>query len=453
MSSFGKMGRFLRKIRFSFRLIKAFLQRHKKVLIASCLVSLCLFLLLPKIFHLLARKKALRIGLVGKFTINELPKKVQNLISDGLTEIDNQGQVKPKLAQSWETNHQGKEYLFRLKNNLFWHDGKPVLAEDIQYNFQDVTTQILDNQTIKFELLEPFSPFPAIVAQSIFKKGLVGTGEYQVKKITHNGQIVEKLTLANQQKKSQPLLIFRFYPTEKTALTAFKLGEIDQLDDIAKLQELDSWLNIQTEAKVKTDRYVAVFFNTQKPKLEEKSTRQALAYAIDKHWQPRALGPFNPQSWAYNAQVKKYAYNPAKAKELLTKTNEDEALVIEKIELATVPSLLTVAEEIKKNWEAIGVATRIKVIASLDQDYEAILISQQSPSDPDQYVFWHSTQTLSANISHYKSPKLDKLLEDGRKTFDQEKRKTIYFDFQKFLVEDTPAVFLYHPTLYTLTRI
>ena len=47
---------------------------------------------------------------------------------------------------------------------------------------------------------------------------------------------------------------------------------------------------------------------------------------------------------------------------------------------------------------------------------------------------------------------LDKLLEDGRIISDLKKRKEIYQDFQKFLVEDTPAIFLSHPTTYTITR-
>ena len=48
--------------------------------------------------------------------------------------------------------------------------------------------------------------------------------------------------------------------------------------------------------------------------------------------------------------------------------------------------------------------------------------------------------------------KIDKLLESGRKESDQEKREKIYFDFQRYLVEDAPAVFLFHPTTYTISR-
>ena len=73
------------------------------------------------------------------------------------------------------------------------------------------------------------------------------------------------------------------------------------------------------------------------------------------------------------------------------------------------------------------------------------------PKDPDQYSLWHSTQT-STNVSRLANPRIDKLLEDGRIELDQETRKKIYLDFQRFLVEEVPAVFLYHPEYYTIKR-
>ena len=122
-----------------------------------------------------------------------------------------------------------------------------------------------------------------------------------------------------------------------------------------------------------------------------------------------------------------------------------------RVKLPTPPSsMMSVAEEIKKDWQQLGIETEIKLILSSEEEFEALLVTQQIPQDPDQYLLWHSTQTT--NLSQYKSPKLDKLLEDGRKTFDQEERKEIYLDFQRFLVEDSPAIFLFHPTVYSLSR-
>lgn len=440
------MNALIKKFRFFLRLFLAFFGKHQKIIILGFLIGIFSFLFFPKIKNFLFQENVQMIGMVGRFTPDELPLEIQELISKGLTGISSDGQIYPRLAESWEINKEGKEYIFTLKNEIFWQDGKPIRAGEVNYNFSDVATTVLDNQRVKFELKEPFAPFLTVVSRPIFKKGLLGTGEYKVSKITKNGEIVERLILAPHKNNSKPKLVFLFYPTEEALRIAFKLGEVDIVKEIVNRGELITWKKIKITPEIKLNRFVALFFNTQDSKLIEKSLRQALAYAINKRWQPRALGPVHPQSWAYNPTVKAYNLDLEKAKNLLEKGKD-----LEEIELATIPSLLGVAEEIKKDWQELGVSTKVKVISSLGESFQALLITQEIPSDPDQYIFWHSTQEL--NISRYKSPKIDKLLEEGRKTFDQEKRKQIYYDFQKFLVEETPAVFLFHPTLYTISRL
>ena len=84
-------------------------------------------------------------------------------------------------------------------------------------------------------------------------------------------------------------------------------------------------------------------------------------------------------------------------------------------------------------------------------EFDVLIASQEIPSDPDQYHLWHSTQ--ATNIAGLASPRIDKLLEDGRKTMEEDKRIKIYHDFQKYLLEEAPAAFLFHPKLYTIERI
>jgi len=440
-----------KKVRFYLRLSSALWQKQKKLIFIGCLVGVLTFFYFPKILRFLVISQTQRMGLVGKFTTSDLPLEIQHLISQGLTEITPDGQIVPSLASSWETNKDGKEYIFQLKDDIFWQNGKAVVAKDINYNFTDVAMTTLGDKKIKFELKEPFAPFPAVVSRPVFKKGLVGTGEYRVKSIKKNGQIVEKLNLVAVKDKAKPKLSFRFYPTEGAARTAFKLGEVDSLKEISNLGELETWKKIKISPEVKYNRFVAIFFNTQNQKLASKSIRQALGYAIKDRWEPRALNSLNPHSWAYNSGVKPYEFDPQNASKLLKKSTEEENQPLTQIKLSTIPSLLPVAEAIKEDWEQLNINTDIRVIANLDEEFEALLISQEIPPDPDQYTLWHSTQTT--NISRLKSPKIDKLLEDGRKTLDQEKRKEIYFDFQRFLVEETPAIFLFHPTVYNITRI
>ena len=121
-----------------------------------------------------------------------------------------------------------------------------------------------------------------------------------------------------------------------------------------------------------------------------------------------------------------------------------------KITLSYITNLAKVAQKIKSDWEAVGIKVDLKEEKSIPDNFQAFLVVNKLTPDPDQYAIWHSTQK-NTNISKYKNVKIDKLLEDARTTNDEKTRRDLYFDFQKFLVEDSPAIFLYHPHKYKLT--
>lgn len=445
------MKKFFKKIRFSLFFLQTLIKKYKKILLGGILAGILSFLLIPKIIEKISPKKVERIGYAGKFTLNQLPLEIQEKIGEGLVNLSPEGEIIPQIAESWEIANEGKIYIFVLKPNLFWHDGKPIKAADINYSFADVAITPLGENRVKFELKEPFSPFLSIVAQPVFKKGLIGSGEYKVARLKKNGEIVEKIFLIPFKDKTKPKLEIKFYPTEEMLKTAFKLGEVDTIKEVTQPEELISWKKIKIIPEVKYNQFVGIFFNTSNPSLSVKSTRQALAYALEKKWPYRALTPLNPHSWAYNPAVKPYNFDLENARKLLTKSTQENQPEIKEIELSTVSSLLNIAEEIKNDWEKLGINCKIKIINNLEEPFMALLAVQEIPSDPDQYIFWHSTQPL--NITRFKSPKIDKLLEEGRKTFDMTKRKEIYQEFQKSLVEEVPAIFLFHPTVYTISRI
>ena len=371
------------------------------------------------------------------------------MIGGGLTKLDANGIVLPNLAESWETTDKGQTWIFHLKQDSVWQDGKKVTASSIVYNFSDAQIERPDENTIIFKLQSPFAPFPSVVAQPTFKKGLLGTGEWRVVKASVAGSFVQRLTLEN---KNGERTILKFYPTEERAKLAYKLGSVQILKDIYTKTPFDSWKIVKVEENLKRDRVVAVFFNVQDKLAGEKTFRQALAYAIDKEKLPgeRAYGPLSEDSWAYNPQVKPYAYDQARAREFLDDL-PDELKENLSVKLVTTPVLLETAESIVKAWEAVGVKTELQVSSGIPTEYQAFLAIYDIPKDPDQYAIWHSTQ-INSNISKYQNPRIDKLLEDGRGELAQTERRNIYLDFQRFLVEDSPAIFLYHPVSYTIIR-
>lgn len=439
-----------KKIRGFSWTVKAFLKRYGKISAFSLIIGLAGFFLISKVSPYLPKpKRHERIGLVGKYTPDQLPQEILALLGQGLTSVAKNGSAIQGLASRWEISEDGLTYTFFLKENIFWQDGEKIKADQIVYDFKDVTCQVIDEKTLRFRLKEPFSPFLIALSKPAFKKHLLGSGPYKIEKIKKSGNFIKLLKLTGPTKD----ITFRFYPTVEAVKLAFKLGEVDIINGLFTNPFKEEWQKyFRVETQIKKDRYIGLFFNNNDPLLGNKTLRQALNYAIKNKPtdETRAIGPLNPNSWAYNSQVKTYDYDPQNAKNLFEKfkTEKNEEI---KITISTSQALLTWAEEIKQSWEdVLGIKVEVEVINAIPQDYQVFLGIQEIPVDPDQYALWHSTR--AENITHFKDPRIDKLLEDGRRIQDKEKRKEKYFDFQRFLLEESPVIFLAYPRLFRITR-
>ncbi len=442
-----------KKFRYFYRLVAAVLGKYYLAVGLGLGLGIVVFALSPYLIRFLPKlRQTESIAMVGRFTQSDLPLNIQQKISLGLTTISPNGQASPALATKWVTQDNGKTYIFNIDTSRKWQDGTSIKSSDIKYNFKDTIVEYPDDVTLVMRLNDAYSPLPVVVSRPVFKKGLLGAGSYRVENTKKNGPILESITLEPLDKSSRlPKIKYFFYPSEQQARTAFKLGLVKAIEDVLEASDLAVWPKVSLNSMVRHDRYMAVFFNTADPFFtgpSGKNLRLALSYAIDKsRWENRALGPVNPDSWAFNKDIKRYDYDDKHSRELLSKVEK----LPPEIKLSTLPAYLPVAEAVKSDWEKLGLNVTISVLPEITNDFSALIIAQAIPTDPDQYNLWHSTQ--STNLTHFSNPRVDKLLEDGRKSFDLNQRQKIYIDFQKFLVEEVPAVFLFHPMSYTLIHI
>jgi len=442
-----------RPLRKPLWILGSFFKKHQKLILGVFLISLLLLFFSKNLLPLLPKlKPTQKIGIVGQYSINNLPQSVSQSISRGLFKINQQGQVVPDVAKSWEVLEDETLYRIYLNPDVIWSDNEILTSKDIIIEIPNVTISYPDDYIIEFKLKEPYSPFLVTLSRPLFKNKTIGIGEYIVKKTKTKGPYLKSLELAGGKQN----LTYRFYPSHQAAWLGFQLGEVDKLDNIIINPLSEQWQKkVNLEQQTNFNQYLAIVFNLSHPQLGNKPLRQALAYAIKEkapNQESRALSSISPNSWAYNPKVKPYNFNSNQAKELFD-TATEEASISGKLELSlgTSQSLLDLAESIAKSWEEVlPVKIDVKIINSIEPDFEAILIAQEIPLDPDQHALWHSTQ--DTNISHYSDLKIDKLLEDGRTISDPKKRKEIYQDFQRFLVEDSPVIFLSHPTTYTISR-
>jgi len=275
-------------------------------------------------------------------------------------------------------------------------------------------------------------------------------------------------------------VVYRIIPDQSTIFLELKAKNIDMagLTPIQYRRQTDypAFRKAFNRYRYLANGYAYLGFNLLDPRFQDKRVRQAMAYAINKQeiiegvllgLGQAAQGPYKPGTWWYKPDVKTYPFDPDRAKTLLaelgwTRMNSDGVLVKD-----GKPFSFTImtnqgnsvrqqtAEIIQRRLKAVGIDVKIQVVdwaAFINtfirkRQFEAIILGWGLGLDPDQYDIWASTQTGPDQLNHisYKNPRVDELLEAGRRTFDEAKRKAIYGEFQDIMAEEQPVVFLYVP--------
>lgn len=442
-------------------LIKAYIKKWRKTILLFFIAGLaCFFILRFFLTTIIARFPIIHketIGVVGAYTLDSLPQFIVHDIAQGLTSVDPTGNPQPDLASSWDIKDSGKTYVFHLKKNLYFTDGTPFNSSEIQYSFADVKIDRPDPLTIIFHLKDPYAPFLVTASRPIFINGFVGVGDFKIKDIKLNSDFVASMTLVGATGQLE-VKVYQFYPTQEALRLAFVLGNVTEavgLTDLSfKNTSLANFPNASVTKNTDYTQLVTIFYNTQDKTLSDKRLRDALSYALPNTFSQgtKANGPYSPYSWAYQIDTLHAQQDIVHAKLLMdTIQGSDKSSQIPLLTLSVMPKYKAVAEAVANSWKAIGVTANVKVVTGgTPTNFEMYLSNFYVPQDPDQYTLWHSDQIN--NISQYRSLRIDKLLEDGRKTVAKADRLSIYADFQKYLLDDQPASFLYFPYTYTISR-
>ena len=266
------------------------------------------------------------------------------------------------------------------------------------------------------------------------------------------------------------------FTTADTYMQELAAGTIDvQLqvpsnnDNLAQIEE-PGFLDITS---YDANSYGFFVFNLRDERLAELEVRQALVYGFDRaefadlYFDGNATvinTPISKISWAYNDDVEEYAYNPEKAKQILEdagwKVGADGIREKDGKKLSFVWDTYTESKYIETlipmlqaDWAEIGVKVEPNLMdfnAMVDkvfenQDFEMSNLAWSLTIDPgSNYTTFHSSadEPGGNNAGGLRDPEIDKLLEDGAKEFDFEKRAEIYQAFAKRMNELLPYMFM-----------
>ncbi|OGH50182.1 MAG: hypothetical protein A3H17_00540 [Candidatus Levybacteria bacterium RIFCSPLOWO2_12_FULL_37_14] len=448
----------LRK-RLLFWLIKAYFKRWGRNILIYFGIGLVIFFLLNKtLSYFIARLPFMEkesIGIIGAYSIDSLPQEILGKISKGLTKTEIGGAVKPDIAERWKIAPSGKAYAFYLRKNIYFSDGTNLTSSDINYDFADVSVTRPDKYTIVFSLKDNYSPFLATVSKPVFKKGYVGVGDYKIKKIELNGNFIKSIELYSE--KYHKILTYQlFYPTVSALKTAFALGEVSKITNLPDLNfkntTFNSFKNVAVEKKTNLASLATLFYNTKDKILSSKTLREGLSYTMPDNFEQgkRNSSPLPYFSYANQGGYDIYQQDLEHAKLLIDKSETGTGSGKISLTIDTLAKYESVAKFIANIWKKLNIETKIQVINQIPSSFQIFLGEFSVSSDPDQYVLWHSSQIN--NITRYNSARVDKLLEDGRKELDVRKRISIYTDFQKYLLSDPPASFLFFPYYYEVSK-
>jgi peptide/nickel transport system substrate-binding protein len=429
-----------------------------------------------------------------------------NKIFSGLLRSDDKMQMVPDLAESWEESPDGLTYTFHLHQGAKWQDGTDLTADDVKFTYDLLKSQdwisifpsssdyevlkdiqIVNDSTIKFTLSEDVVPFrerftvPILprhllegqdLAETDFWQSPIGTGPYKLVEWNKGEDLV---MAANPDHYGGVPKIetvkFVFVPDETARVSLLKSGEVDAIKIDARTKEtLEGVQGIKVESAPSANWYGLSLPNDMWP-FDIKEVRQAIAYGINKQQILDAIfygegevayGPYRKADWAYNPDIE-YSYDPEKSKQLLKDAgfvDSDGDGILEKdgkkLEFDLIyPSSNAERKDIaiasKSDLEKIGINLNPvgKSWDEIDYNYlhsNAFAYSWGTAFDPDDinYKLWNSQFIDQGwwNPATYSNPEVDKLLNEGRTTSDKDKRKDIYGQIQKYLVDDEPVVFI-----------
>jgi peptide/nickel transport system substrate-binding protein len=377
----------------------------------------------------------------------------------------------------------------------------------VRGNWQGVTVEAASEHVVIFHLKARYAQFPNVLTIGLLPKHLwqdvkpsnfslselnikpIGSGPLRFSSLVKSdlGHIVSyKLTEWPQFYGGRvhiDSMEFKFYNSEDELISAFNNNDIDNIGYLSgqNLSDLKFRNRINVE-QLKMPRYYALFFNqTESKPLSDKNVRLALNYATDRvkiiNESLNGNGflinsPMMGGILDINSNVTSYDFDLDKAKAVLKAdgwapnadgimTKGKDTLEL-KITTSTFSELSTDANLVKTQWEQLGAKVTVETlpISQLqqvikDRNYQILLFGEIMSIDPDPFTMWHSSQRQEPglNLALYKNDTADRLMEEARATLNPLERRQKYDDFQKILIEDIPAVFLYSPHfLYGLSR-
>lgn len=439
---------------------------------------------------------------------------VSGLVFNGLVKYDTDLSVRGDLAESWDISPDGLVITFHLRKGVRWADGVEFTADDVMFGYKTIIdektptpykedylqvkkAETLDKNTFRVTYEKPFAPALTTwgslvvlpkhllegkdITKAAFGREPVGMGPYKLKKWVSGQEVL--LDSNRDYFEGRPYIdryVYKVIPDPATMFLELQAGGVDRMEltpiQYTKQTNTDFFKENFQKFRYPVPSYTYMGFNLKHPWFKDKRVRQAIAYAIDKNeivdvvlfgLGSPATGPYVPNTWYYNPDVKNYEHNPALAKDLLKEAGwedtDGDGIVDKQGRPFEFTILTNMGNSLRNNtatiiqWRLakVGIKVKIRMLEwstfineFIDKRrFQAVILGWSLGFEPDQYDIWHSSKTKEKefNFVSYNNPEVDALLETGRRTFNMAERKKAYYRIQEILADELPYIFLYVP--------
>jgi peptide/nickel transport system substrate-binding protein len=430
---------------------------------------------------------------------------IHNMYDAVVTRTDDM-KVVPEIAQSF-TQIDATTYEAKIRPNISFHDGSPLTAEDVKFTFDRLTkenamggktspraslvgpvaeTIVVDPLTVRFKLKSPWPIFPAylpfnqVVSKAFVEKvgtdGMatqaMGAGPFKLVEWRRGDAVILERFAgyyggASDIPPAGPArvdrVIFKVIPEPASRVAALLAGEVDLIDELPHHAIKQIEANPRTQVlKSNGTRSFFIDLNNKKPPFNDVRVRQAANHAVNRQLIiDRILNGLavplatliSPDSYGYNASLKPFAYDPARARALLAEAGYPNGVEV----------TIDVDNAFKEQAEAVAASMSQAGFRAGVRLWERTALTEMW-KDPEKHdrqmqfrswgdgaldpvgIFVPVLKTKDrGNFSGYSNAEVDRLLTAADTETDIAKRSKLYEDAQTIIHREAPLLYLWLP--------
>ncbi len=425
-----------------------------------------------------------------------------NTVYDPIVHVNEDFEVEPWLAKSWEFNEDGTELTLVFEEGVLFHSGREMKAEDVKWTieqYQDPVNAAIINRAVllikEMEVLNDYTlklkldkPYPTIfdILELLFvvdregKEDIyntpAGTGPFKLQKWTP-GYTSVYVRNEDYWKEGEPYLdefVVRVFPDQQAMTAALEAGMVDivmypTVQDFDRLEVNPNFVAYLAYGCCETN----INFNTQNEPWNDKRVRQAMNHAIDRQrladigFQGNTYPIVQPirTGWAHNPDITvddEGKYDLDLAKQLLVEAGYADGFKMEALVSSSVMPESTILAQIMKNDLA---KLNIEVeILDLEQTaynnmgdkslYKDMYIQVVGRTNKDPGSLFSLTVAFrpETNVAQFRDEEYERLVVEGLQTVNQEERVRIYHRLAEIVVDEAfSLVAVPRPELYLLS--